>query len=129
MLNKNFWNINKFFAIISFAVMLAVVNVSLAKTPQKHLRILVIDKATSKPLKNKSVEIYSDNGIRCIQAPCPTNGIEWKGKTDKNGYLVIPNNIRQASMTIELAGYEAKELNQSARKVSKNRWIISLSRE
>lgn len=115
--------------IISFAVMLAVVNVSLAKTPPKNLRILVIDKATNKPLKNKSVEIYSDNGIRCVKAPCPTNGIEWKGKTNKYGYLIIPNNIRQASMTLGIAGYDAKELNQSARKVSKNKWIISLSRE
>lgn len=108
---------------------LTVANVSFAGAPPNKLRILVIDKTTKSPVANKSVEIYSDNGIRCIKAPCPTNGIEWTGKTDKHGYLVIPQNVRQASMHIEIAGYEAKELNRSARKVNKNSWVIVLARE
>lgn len=120
---------HKFFVIIGFIALLAVVNISFAGTHPNKLKLLVIDKATKKPLANKSVSIYSDNGIRCIQAPCPTNGKNWKGKTDKHGYLMIPDNIRQASMTIEIAGYEANELNRSARKLGKNSWKIVLARE
>ena len=122
----------KFFALNSFVMILALAHISSAKPLQidpPTLRLLAISKTTKKPLANKAVEIYSDNGIRCVKAPCATNGINWKGKTDKHGYLMIPSNIRQASMTIEIAGYEAKELNHFARKISKNSWVIALPRE
>ncbi len=120
---------NNFLVIIGFVALLAIVNISFAQAHPHKLQLLVIDKATKKPLANQSVSIYSDNGIRCIQAPCPTNGKNWKGKTDKHGNLTIPNNIRQASMTIEIAGYGAEELNRSARKVNKNSWVIMLERQ
>lgn len=129
MFHKIFSHTNKVFAIIGFVIILAVAGVSFAQTPANKLKVLVIDKATNRPLKNKSVEIYSDNGVRCIKAPCPTNGIEWQGKTDKHGYLIVPAKIRQASMTIEISGYEAKELNRASQKVNDNRWIIVLGRE
>lgn len=51
-------------------------------------------------LKNVKIFIYSDNGTRCIQAPCPTNGKEWSGKTDGQGILKVPNSFVQFSMSM-----------------------------
>ena len=45
-----------------------------------HVRLL--DAATAKPIANTDVELWSDNGIRCIKAPCPTDGKQWKGTSD-----------------------------------------------
>lgn len=129
MFKKIFSNFNKFFGLVGVVTILAFVTPSFAQTSVSKLKLLVIDKTANKPLKNKSVEIYSDNGVRCVKAPCPTNGIQWQGKTDKHGYLIIPPNIRQNSMTIQINGYEAKELNRSAQKSHKNSWIIILGRE
>lgn len=94
-----------------------------------NLRLLIKDKKTRAPLARREVEIYSDNGIRCITAPCPTNGIEWRGKTDSQGYVIVPKRIRQVSMTISIDGYVAEELNQASQKRSENHWIIALKVE
>lgn len=91
------------------------------------LKLLVVDRATRKPVLQAELRIYSDNGIRCIRPPCNTNGMEWKGTTDKRGYVVIPNRIRQNSMTLTAVGYShGWELNRESRKRSKNFWVISI---
>jgi len=90
-----------------------------------NLKVRVIDAASSKPIPNTIVEIYSDNGIRCIKAPCPTNGVKWSGKTDHRGVLVVPARVRQATMTISVTGYDAKDLIAAAQKRGRV-WVISL---
>lgn len=92
------------------------------------LKLKIIDRLTRKPIKNTEVEIYSDNGIRCIRPPCQTNGIKWTGKTDARGVIVVPGKIRQRSMTISAKGYSAgKDINKDARKNKAGAgWIIAL---
>jgi hypothetical protein len=81
------------------------------------LKLKLIDRVTRKPIKNTDVEIYSDNGIRCITLPCQTNGIKWTGKTDARGVIIIPGKIRQRSMTISATGYSrGKDINKDAKK-------------
>ena len=101
------------------------------RSPEERpaLQLKVIDAATRVPLSYKEVEIYSDNGIRCMKAPCPTNGVEWQGRTNARGDVVIPGDIVQASMTITAGGYGAEELNRAARKMSKQSWLIPLEPE
>jgi len=90
-----------------------------------NLRVRVIDAATSKPIPNTVVEVYSDNGVRCIKAPCPTNGVKWSGKTDHRGMVIVPARVRQASMTISATGYEGKDLVTGAQKRGRI-WVIAL---
>jgi len=100
---------------------------SVEQATKPDLKLLLLDKRTRKPLRLTALEIYSDNGIRCIKAPCPTNGIEWKGKTDARGYVVVPGQIRQNSMTITALGYSrGGELNSDSMKRGKDYWVIAL---
>ena len=90
------------------------------------LRLKVIDGATKKPISNTVIEIYSDNGIRCIKAPCPTNGIKWAGKTDGRGVVKVPGRVRQRSMTISAVGYGGKDLTRESKKAAAGVWVIAL---
>lgn len=91
------------------------------------LKLKVIDRATKKPIRNTAVEIYSDNGIRCVQAPCPTNGIKWGGTTDAHGVINVPGGVRQFSMTISATGYSGrKDLIRESKKNVGGMWIIAL---
>jgi hypothetical protein len=89
------------------------------------LKVRVVDAATSKPIPDTAVEIYSDNGIRCIKAPCPTNGVKWTGKTDHRGVVIVPARVRQATVTISATGYDAKDLISAAQKRGRI-WVIAL---
>jgi hypothetical protein len=92
------------------------------------LKLKLIDRVTRKPIKNTEVEIYSDNGIRCISLPCPTNGVKWTGKTDARGIIIVPGKIRQRSMTISATGYsKGKDINKDAKKnKAGGGWVIAL---
>jgi hypothetical protein len=97
---------------------------------ESDLKLKVVDKSTKRPIKNTDVEIYSDNGIRCIQAPCPTNGKRWQGKTNAKGVVSIPASLIQNSMTITAVGYSrGKELNRDAKKLGKRSWVILLEHD
>ena len=49
------------------------------------LKLRLIDKATGKPIAKTLATVYSNNGIRCVREPCPTNQMKWEGKMDKKG--------------------------------------------
>jgi hypothetical protein len=89
-------------------------------------KLKVIDRSSRKPIRNTAIEIYSDNGIRCRKAPCPTNGIKWSGKTDARGIVNIPGRVRQNSMTISATGYSGKDLLSESKKSAGGVWIIAL---
>ena len=101
---------------------------SVDRTKKSDLKLKLIDRLTRKPIKNTEVEIYSDNGIRCIRPPCQTNGIKWTGKTDARGVVVVPGKIRQRSMTISADGYNGgKDIIKEAKKnKARGIWIIAL---
>jgi hypothetical protein len=100
---------------------------SVDQEKKSDLKLLALDKRTRKPIRLTAVKIYSDNGIRCRTTPCPTNGIEWNGKTDGRGYVLIPSQIRQNSMTITALGYSrGGDLNTDSMKRSKDYWVIAL---
>ncbi len=94
---------------------------------KSDLRLKVVDKTTKKVIKNTGIEIYSDNGIRCRKAPCPTNGKQWRGRTNARGIVIIPADVIQNSMTITAPGYSGgKDLNREAKKLGKWSWLILL---
>ncbi|HEX8175890.1 MAG TPA: hypothetical protein VF543_12290 [Pyrinomonadaceae bacterium] len=101
---------------------------SATRMKKADLKLKLIDRVTRKPIKNTEVEIYSDNGIRCISLPCPTNGVKWTGKTDARGIIIVPGKIRQRSMTISATGYsKGKDINKDAKKnKAGGGWVIAL---
>jgi hypothetical protein len=77
------------------------------------LKLVVLDQATNKPIANRSAKISSDNGIRCIKAPCPTNSKSWQGTTNRLGVLFIPKQIIQSATTFTVRGYTATDLGRN----------------
>ncbi|HYE75861.1 MAG TPA: hypothetical protein VEF04_21130 [Blastocatellia bacterium] len=93
-------------AALNLVLLFVVIPASLLTSQKQEYKIKLIDEATKKPVAQKKVRIYSDNGIRCIKAPCPTNGKEWKGESDANGVIIIKEEFVQNSMTLTAEGYE-----------------------
>ena len=100
-------------------------------TPMTHrahvLRITVLDSASGRPLPHIGVTIDSDNGIRCIKAPCPTHSIHWTGRTNGRGVAMLPGRVVQSSMTITARGHaQGKDLVRDASKTTPYDWAITL---
>ncbi len=91
------------------------------------VRVRLVDGSSARPLANAAVEIWSDNGIRCFRAPCPTNGTRWQGHADAAGVVVIPRAVLQASTSITTPGYEG-DLVQDARQQRDNTWKMPMKR-
>jgi hypothetical protein len=82
---------------------------------------------TGKPIPNTAVEIYSDNGIVCRKAPCPTNSKQWSGRTDGNGFVTVPTSMLQAATSITTPAYGG-DLVKGARREPGGTWSIRLER-
>ena len=57
----------------------------------------LVDSIINQPLTNAVVKISSDNGVRCITAPCPTNSRFWQGKTDASAEAKVPKKYIQSN--------------------------------
>lgn len=91
------------------------------------LSLRVVDRRKRVPLAHRKVFIYADNGMRCIKAPCNTNGAQWEGKTDAKGNVTVPGQFRLASMSIWAEGYGARvDLIDDAVRIKPNSWRIAL---
>lgn len=94
------------------------------------LSLRVVDRRKRVPLAHRKVFIYADNGMRCIRAPCNTNGAQWEGKTDAKGNVTVPGQFRLASMSIWAEGYGARvDLIDDAVRIKPNSWRIALRRD
>ena len=93
------------------------------------ITVKLVDKKTRKPLRNVNVRIYSDNGIRCVKAPCPTNGFSWSGRTDAKGVVRIPGHVRQRSMHISATGYSTEDISPLTGKTAPGVRIAALTRD
>ncbi len=120
-------------AALALAAVLALLGTAPAQAQRRHsilqagggsVRVRLLDER-SKPLANAPVEVWSDNGIRCIRAPCPTNGRKWQGRTDAAGFVVVPRSELQASTTITAPGY-AGDLIQGAQQGPDGTWKLRL---
>ncbi len=91
------------------------------------VRVRLLDGSSARPLANVPVEIWSDNGIRCFRAPCPTNGTRWQGHADAAGVVVIPRAVLQATTSITTPGYDG-DLVQGARQGRDGTWNMPMRR-
>jgi hypothetical protein len=91
------------------------------------LKLSVIDKATNQPIANRSAKIDSQNGINCIQAPCPTNSKHWEGRTNRQGVVFIPQKVIQASTLLTVKGYTEKTFDKDLRKSSEGSILLILA--
>ena len=74
------------------------------------VRVRLLDAFSGESISDSDVEVHSDSGVRCIQAPCPTNAKQWQGKSDANGYVAIPTSVVQRSTTISTPAYKQAKI-------------------
>lgn len=95
-------------------------------TSTGSLRVTLLNADTLAPADRAAVSVYVDNGVRCVQAPCPTNGRTWTGTTDANGVVTLPSGYVDESMTFSVSGFTSAELHTSGQQESTSAWILSL---
>ncbi len=98
-----------------------------AQTIGNFARVKLIDASTKRIIANASVEVQSNNGVRCRRAPCPNNSLSWKGASDADGVLRIPSCAIQYSTTLTVAGYQAADFTKTAAKTADGTLVIELS--
>jgi hypothetical protein len=76
-----------------------------------HVRL--VDAVTTRAITNTEVEVSSDSGIRCVQAPCPTNEKRWTGWTDTEGSVMIPIDALQVVTSMRTSAHYADLINDS----------------
>jgi hypothetical protein len=98
---------------------------SILKAPGDSIHLRLLDAATAKPLANAEVEMWSDNGIRCIKAPCPTDGKQWKGTSDAAGGVTLPKSALNTTANIKSAAYTG-DLIGDATSDGKGAWNVEM---
>lgn len=52
--------------------------------------VRLIDAATGAPIANQKVNVYADDGVRCVRAPCGGESSSWNGTSDAKGLITPP---------------------------------------
>lgn len=80
--------------------------------------VTLTDKTNGMPLTLRKVNIYSDDNIRCIQAPCPGNSEHWSDTTDENGIITIPKQDIYSQVIVSPEGFRGEKLQYDKTKSS-----------
>jgi hypothetical protein len=86
----------------------------------------VIDAASGAAIADTEVEVSSDDGIRCVAPPCPTNEKTWTGRTDAGGRIDVPPGIVQTITTVRTAAHASASLVDDA-ELENGGWVLELS--
>jgi hypothetical protein len=78
-------------------------------------KVTLLDAFTARAVAAADVLVASDNGMRCITAPCPTDRVEWRGRTDASGTVLVPARFVTAETAIGTRAHDARSVDDSAR--------------
>ncbi len=91
------------------------------------VRVKLLDAVSGEVIANSEVNVQSDNGIRCVRPPCPTNHRSWKGTTDDRGYVLVPKGMVQQVTRINTPSHEeGRDLVRDAKQNAAGFWIAEL---
>jgi hypothetical protein len=94
-----------------------------------EMSVQLLDARSGTPIARAAVEVASDNGVRCETAPCPTNDVSWRGVSDANGFVTVPQSVTQAVTLVTAAGYRGKDLVSEAEQRGGGGWVLELYAE
>lgn len=89
------------------------------------VRLRLLDAVTAMAIANTDVEIRSDNGMRCIRAPCRDNAKRWNGRTDAGGSVTAPVDALQVVTSIRTPGHHA-DLIEDSSEAADGAWIVEM---
>lgn len=89
------------------------------------VRLRLLDAVTTRAIANTEVEISSNNGIVCVQAPCPTDEKRWHGRTDIEGSVMAPIEAFQVVTNIGTPAHYADLINDS-HEAADGAWVVEM---
>lgn len=96
---------------------------------EETIAVRLLDSNTERPIGDTEVEVHSDNGRRCVRAPCPTESQDWQGRTDAHGWVKIPSSVFNRVTFLQAQGYTGRQLMKDADRIESGVWEIALIRE
>ncbi len=86
---------------------------ALTSNDKEMVTIELVDAGTGEVVANTKVVFYSDNGVRCVMAPCPTDTKRIETKSDAIGRVKIEKTAFNVTNSLVAEGYEGKILDLS----------------
>lgn len=123
-MNRRVWTLS----FLTCAAVLSITSgysIDIRKAPGPTATVQLMDVSNGHPVRNAVVRLVSDNGIRCMHAPCPTHTRTWEGKSDTEGFVQIPTSEIQSSTQIETESLTGDLIDDSDA-VSDTVWIAEL---
>jgi hypothetical protein len=77
-------------------------------------RLTLLDAFAVAPIADTDVIVTSGDAIRCISAPCPSDVVEWRGRTDAAGDLLVPARFVSATTDIGTRMHEQQSVPAAA---------------
>lgn len=100
---------------------------SILQVQSETVRVKLLDSSSGDAISNSDVNLHSDTGIVCCCYPCPRNDKEWAGRSDSNGYVVIPTSFLQAVTNIWTPAYKTgKNLVRDSEQDNDGAWVVKL---
>lgn len=85
-------------------------NKSTEPTKTDDIALILKNQSTNKPIANKAVEFRSDNGIRCITSPCPSNNQSLHLVTNQDGVILVPKAYFQENNYVEATSFAPRPI-------------------
>lgn len=87
-----------------------------AAPPQATFTIQLVNNKTREVLAGATATVVSDNGVRCVKAPCPTQQQTWEGRADAEGGVHVPPDIVNQVMTVTVKGFKPASVRRDGRR-------------
>lgn len=92
-------------------------------------KVKLLDAFLGQAISNVDVKIIRDNFVRCEAAPCYQSdvGKKWAGKSDNDGFILIPSELIKLYNHITATGYKlSRDIGHDIEKNENNEWFIEL---
>lgn len=114
---------------LSLSTLLVSIVLAATTAAQDAVRLKLLDAFSGHALVNADVEIFSDSGIRCESSPCDTGAVTWKGKSDANGYVIVPHETIKQVTSVQTSSHKGELEQDSERDRSGAQLVELFSRE
>jgi hypothetical protein len=78
-------------------------------------KVTLLDAFTARAIASADVLVASDNGIRCEIAPCPTERVEWRGRTDTSGRVLLPTRFVTEMTVVGTPAHQTRSIDDATK--------------
>ena len=87
--------------------------------------VRILDAVSGRPIPDIDIRLRSGTAIGCEKAPCPSDGTDWKGRSDAAGRIVVPKRAVETNAIAETDAYAADLLDNATHREG-GEWELEL---